>query len=892
MNTSDQLTSKLYVYPFEQGNAGQKALLGGKGANLAEMTRIGLPVPPGFTISTDACNAFVAQNAMPPGLSEQVAIALIELENKAGKKLGDAQNPLLVSVRSGAAVSMPGMMDTVLNLGLNDQTVVAHANNTQNPRFAWDCYRRFIQMFSNVVLGLDMHRFEHELTAAKARCGAQSDAEIPAEALQQLVANYQTLVQQQTGRPFPQDPREQLTASIAAVFDSWQNPRAVVYRAVHKIADSLGTAVNVQAMAFGNMGDDSGTGVIFTRNPNSGVKEFFGEYLLNAQGEDVVAGIRTPHPIKQLQEELPDVYRQLYDTCEKLELHYGDMLDIEFTIERKHLYMLQCRVGKRGAHAAFRIAVDLVREGKIDKRQALLRIAPSHMEQMMHKGLDPNAVVDVIAKGQPASPGAASGIVALDPNEAVRLQAAGHKVILVRIETAPDDIHGMVASEAFVTARGGTTCHAAIVARGMGKPCVVGCDALRVDEANGCFSVGDRVIRAGETISVDGFGGRLLYGNVQLADAAMTPEYLELMTWADATRTLGVRANADSPADAQKAREFGAEGIGLCRTEHMFGQGGHHPERMAVVQKMILAETFDARQRALDELLPMQKEDFVGILRAMSPFPVTIRLLDPPLHEFLPGETELAVEVAILQTKGQPSPEKERLLAKVRALSEINPMLGFRGVRLGIVFPEIYQMQVKAIFAAAQELHQQGVIVHPEIMIPLVGHVAELQNMHELIAQIAQQMQPSFAYLVGTMIEVPRAALTADEIAEHAAFFSFGTNDLTQTTFGYSRDDAEGRFLAQYVQDKLLPENPFVALDQRGVGELVQIACERGRRVRPDIKLGICGEHGGEPSSIDFCHRIGLNYVSCSPFRVPVARLAAAQARLRADGMSASTSAV
>ncbi len=887
------MTSHKYVYLFEEGAASMKSLLGGKGANLAEMTRIGLPVPPGFIVTTQTCNAYSANDqAMPEGADAQIETALRHLEQQTGKHLGDPANPLLVSVRSGAAVSMPGMMDTVLNLGMNDKTVEALANLTQNPRFAWDCYRRFIQMFCNVVLDLGLHEFETVFSGHKRRGGFKSDPEVPAEVLKQVVADYMKLTQRLSGKPFPQDPRTQLGLAIRAVFASWNNPRAIVYRKVHKIADALGTAVSVQSMAFGNMGDDSGTGVIFTRNPNTGVKEFYGEYLLNAQGEDVVAGIRTPHPIAQLRTELPEAYDQLFQTCELLEKHYTDMQDIEFTIEKKRLYMLQCRVGKRTAAAAVRIAVDLVSEGVINKEQAILRVDPVEIEKLLHRGIDPNAKVDVLATGLPASPGAASGRVSFDPDKAEKLKEEGHKVILLRHETTPDDIHGMVASEGVVTTRGGMTCHAAIVARGMGKPCIVGCDAIHIEEEHGVFHVGDRAIKEGEWISIDGATGRVILGAVPLVDAVLSPEFKELLAWADGMRRLGVRANADNPKDAQKAREFGAEGIGLCRTEHMFGQGGHHPERMAAVQKMILADNLEGRFAALDILRVMQEEDFRGILQAMAPYPVTIRLLDPPLHEFLPGQEDLAIQVAVAKATNNPAPEAEALLRKVRQLSEVNPMLGFRGVRLGVIYPEIYEMQVRAILAAAQELFAAGVDVHPEIMIPLVGHVTELKLMREMIAKIDADMQPRFKYHVGTMIELPRACVTADEIATEAEFFSFGTNDLTQTTFGYSRDDAEGKFLAQYVQQKVLAENPFVALDQQGVGKLVKMACELGRKTRPDIKLGICGEHGGEPSSIAFCHDAGLTYVSCSPFRVPVARLAAAQAAVRAGGQQATTSAV
>ncbi len=886
------MTTQRYVYAFSEGRASQKSLLGGKGANLAEMCHIGLPVPPGFTLTTIACNAYTGLNALPDGLMDEVATALAALETATGKTLGDPKNPLLVSVRSGAAVSMPGMMDTVLNLGLNDATVQGLADATQNPRFAWDCYRRFLQMFGNVVLGLGLHEFERAFYARKEQCGAQSDPEVPAEVLKQVAHDHQGIIQRLTGKPFPQDPREQLRAAICAVFESWNNPRAAVYRQLHKIPESLGTAVSVQSMAFGNLGDDSGTGVVFTRHPNTGDKEFYGEFLLNAQGEDVVAGIRTPLTISHLQETLPDAYRQLFETCELLERHYADMQDIEFTVERGRLYMLQCRIGKRTAQAAVQIAVDMVAEGLIEKEQALLRVDPSQIETLLHRRIDPKAQLDVIATGLPASPGAATGVMVMDPDEAVKQQKEGHKVILVRHETTPDDIHGMVASEGVLTARGGMTCHAAIVARGMGKPCIVGCEALRLDMAAGTLRAGGRTVKVGDIIAIDGGTGRVILGDVPLVDAQLSPAFQKLLGWADALRRLGVRANADNPADAQKARAFGAEGIGLCRTEHMFGQGGHEPERMAAVQEMILAETFEDRERALEKLFPMQLGDFLGIFRAMAPFPVTIRLLDPPLHEFLPAEEDLAVEVAVAHALNRDPGRAAVLLRKVRALAETNPMLGFRGVRLGIVYPEIYEMQVRAILTAAKQLTDAGVTVHAEIMVPLVGHVAELIPIRQMIEAVAREVAPDLKFLIGTMIEVPRAALTADEIAPYADFFSFGTNDLTQTTFGYSRDDAEGRFLAHYVAQKLLPENPFVALDQKGVGKLVKMAAELGRAAHPGIKLGICGEHGGEPSSIDFCHRIGLSYVSCSPFRVPVARLAAAQCAVRESGMQVSGSAI
>jgi pyruvate,orthophosphate dikinase len=891
--------TKKYVYAFEEGRADMRNLLGGKGANLAEMTNIGLPVPPGFTITTEVCTEYSQTKTLNPEVMAQVDAALANLEKKVGKKLGDTQNPLLVSVRSGAPLSMPGMMDTILNLGLNDQTVLAHAANTNNERFAWDCYRRFIQMFGNVVLGIPHHHFEEVLESHKRRAGVKADTDLQPEHLKAIVKDYKALVIKETGKEFPQDPREQLNLAIRAVFESWNNPRAIVYRKINKISDALGTAVNVQAMAFGNMGNDSATGVVFTRNPNTGEKEFYGEYLPNAQGEDVVAGIRTPFPIAHLKEQMPEAYQQLFETCELLEKHYGDMQDIEFTIERGKLYMLQCRSGKRTPIAAIRIAVDLVKEGKISKEQAILRVEPQQIDKILHRGIDPKAKLDIIATGLAASPGAASGIAVFDPDKAEKMAKEGHKVILVRPETSPDDIHGIVVAEGILTSRGGMTSHAAIVSRGMGKPCVVGCEAIRIDLEGGRFMVGDRVVNEGDIISIDGGTGNVIVGAVPLVDPEITGEFKELLEWADEIRTLKVRANADNPADAAKARSFGAEGIGLCRTEHMFGQGGHHPERMEVAREMILAETLEERKAALEKLLVMQQQDFYEMFKAMQPYPVTIRLLDPPLHEFLPGEEELAIEVAVMKATGKEGPElreKEALLRKVKALAEVNPMLGFRGCRLGMIYPEIYEMQIRAIFQAAAQLNKEGVKVEPEVMHPLVGHVNELKALKEMTDRIAREVMAetgtSFKYLCGTMIEVPRAALTADEIAQYAEFFSFGTNDLTQTTFGYSRDDAEGKFLAQYVEKKVLPENPFVTLDKSGVGKLMQMACELGRSVRPEIKLGICGEHGGDPASIEFCHQIGLTYVSCSPYRVPVARIAAAQAAVRAKGLKATATTV
>jgi pyruvate, orthophosphate dikinase len=886
--------TKKFVYAFHEGRADMKALLGGKGANLAEMTNIGLPVPPGFTITTEVCNEYAQTGKINAETAQQIDANLAALEAKLGKKLGDVKNPLLLSVRSGAPLSMPGMMDTILNLGLNDESVVAHGNNTNNERFAWDCYRRFIQMFSNVVLETGLHNFEQILEEHKHKNGVKLDTELTTDMLKAIVKDYKAAVVKLTGREFPQDPKEQLNMAIVAVFRSWNNPRAQVYRKINKIADSLGTAVNVQSMVFGNMGMDSATGVVFTRNPNTGEKEFYGEYLPNAQGEDVVAGIRTPFQIAHLKEEKPESYDKLFELCELLEKHYGDMQDIEFTIERGTLYMLQCRSGKRAPIAAIKINVDLAKEGKISKEQAVLRVEQSQIDKILHRGIDPKAKLDILATGLAASPGAAAGVCCFDPERAEKLVAEGKNVVLVRPETSPDDIHGIVVAQGILTSRGGMTSHAAIVSRGMGKPCVVGCEAIKIDLEANTFTVGNRVIKEGEFITIDGASGNVMLGLVPTVDPEITGEFQQLLEWADEIRTLKIRANADNPQDAAKAREFGAEGIGLCRTEHMFGQGGHHPERMEVAREMILAENLEERKKALEKLLVMQQDDFYGMFKAMAPYAVTIRLLDPPLHEFLPGEEELAIEVAVNKATGKVDTAKEALLKKVKALSEINPMLGFRGCRLGMIFPEIYEMQIYAIFQAAAQCNKEGVKVEPEIMHPLIGHVNELKFLtdmtHRTGKEVMEKTGTSFKYLVGTMIEIPRAALTADEIAEHAEFFSFGTNDLTQTTFGFSRDDAEGKFLAQYVEKKILPENPFVTIDQVGVGKLMSMASELGRKVRPEIKLGICGEHGGDPASIEFCHKIGLTYVSCSPYRVPVARIAAAQAAARAKGAAATTS--
>jgi pyruvate,orthophosphate dikinase len=874
-----------FVYLFHEGKGDMKELLGGKGANLAEMTRIGLPVPYGFTITTQACNAYYeAGKTIPTLVESQTLEALSVLEEKMGKKLGDKQNPLLVSVRSGSVFSMPGMMDTVLNLGMNDETVLAVAKLTENPRFAYDSYRRFIQMFSNVVLNIDVYYFERFLEETREHKGYMADPEMTAEDWQEIIKGYKEIVKKHTRKEFPQDPKEQLFLAINAVFNSWNNQRAIVYRRLNKIADHLGTAVNIQSMVFGNMGNDSGTGVAFTRNPSTGEPVLYGEYLINAQGEDVVAGIRTPQPIATLKDEMPSVYKQFADTCHRLEQHYKEMQDIEFTVERGKLFILQTRNGKRTAQAAIRIAVEMVEEGIIDKKTALLRVDPDQLNQLLHRRLDDTFEKTILAKGLPASPGAATGQVVFDADEAEQLGNDGKKVILVRPETTPDDIHGIVASQAIVTSRGGMTSHAAVVARGMGKACICGCEALKIDLKAKQFTVGETLIKYGDVITIDGSTGELMVGEIPMIDPELSEEFQLLLAWADQERKIGVRANADNPVDAKKAFEFGAGGVGLCRTEHMFMD----VKRLPIVQKMILAGNYEERKEALDELLPMQQGDFEGIFEAMQGFPVTIRLLDPPLHEFLPDKEELLVEVTklqILDPQSQVLKDKEKLLRKVRQLDEFNPMLGLRGCRLGMIYPEIYEMQAKAIFYAAANVADRGLEVKPEIMIPLVGHVNELKQMRKLVIDAADLIQEetgkSFEYTIGTMIEIPRAALTADQIAEEADFFSFGTNDLTQTTFGYSRDDAEGKFLQAYIENKVLPENPFAVLDQQGVGKLVETGVKLGRETKPGLKTGICGEHGGEKSSIDFCYQAGLDYVSCSPYRVPLARLAAAQATIR-----------
>jgi len=875
----DLSMSKKWVYLFSEGDASMRDLLGGKGAGVAEMTRSGVPVPPGFTITTEACNSYYDNNKqLPEGMWEQVLAALKDVEQKTGKLFGDASNPLLVSVRSGAKFSMPGMMDTVLNLGLNKETLEGLAKLTNNPRFAADAYRRFVQLFGKIVLGVDGEKLEHEMNAAKG--DSRQDTDLSTKELNTISGKFKQIIKQDAGVDFPEDPYEQLRLAIGAVFSSWMGRRAIDYRRLNKIADNLGTGVNVQAMVFGNMGDDSATGVSFSRNPSTGENKIYGEYLINAQGEDVVAGVRTPLPISDLEKAMGVVYGEFAAIAHKLEAHYKDVQDMEFTIERGKLWMLQTRNGKRTGAAAVKIAVDLVNEGVIDERTAVERVEPAALDQLLHPTIkdDSKAAArkkgDYLTTGLPASPGAASGTVVFDPDEAEQLAKDGKKVILVRTETAPEDFHGMVAAQAILTAKGGMTSHAAVVARGMGKPCVAGAGELRIDYKAREFTVNGKKIKYGDSISLDGSTGEVFAGTLPTSQPTLTGEFATFMSWADKFRTMGVRTNADTPNDARVAREFGAEGIGLCRTEHMFFEG----DRIDAVREMIVAESLDERRAALAKILPLQQSDFEGIFEAMDGFPVTIRTLDPPLHEFLPhGEDEihdLAKKMGI---------KTKKLHATIENLRESNPMLGFRGCRLGIIYPEITEMQARAIFLAAAACQKRGIKVHPEVMIPLVSDVTELKAQADLVRGVAQQVMgetgEQIEYMIGTMIELPRAALTADKIAAEAEFFSFGTNDLTQTTFGLSRDDA-GRFLPAYVERKLLKDDPFQVLDQDGVGQLVQMGTERGRSTRPDLKVGICGEHGGEPSSVMFCHNIGLSYVSCSPYRVPIARLAAAQAAL------------
>ncbi|NLO90058.1 MAG: pyruvate, phosphate dikinase [Clostridia bacterium] len=880
------MEAKKYVYLFAEGSKDMRNLLGGKGANLAEMTNIGLPVPPGLTITTECCKEYLAAgNKIPEGLEEQLMEKLAALEEKMGKKFGDENNPLLVSVRSGAPVSMPGMMDTILNLGLNDKSVLGLARVTNDERFAKDCYRRFIQMFSDVVLGVESIEFENVLERVKSQNGLEHDYQLTPEMLENIIEEFKKIVRLKTGSDFPQEPKKQLMMAVEAVFNSWNNDRAKVYRKINNIPDDLGTAVNVQTMVFGNMGEDCGTGVAFTRNPSTGEDKIYGEFLINAQGEDVVAGIRTPLPIDELKSAMPKIYEEFEEICEKLEAHYRDMQDIEFTIEKGKLYILQTRSGKRTASAAVKIAVDMVNEGLITKEEAIMRIEPKQLENLMHSRIDPDIDQQPIAKGLPASPGAATGAVVFDADEAEELaNKEGAKVILVRTETTPDDIHGMVAAQGVLTSRGGMTSHAAVVARGMGKPAVVGCDAIKIDYANEKFFVGGEEFSKGDIISIDGGTGNVYKGEVPMYEPELGANFETLLSWADELARVKVRANADTPEDARRAREFGAVGIGLVRTEHMFMEGG----RLAAMQEMILADTREQREAALAKILPYQREDFYGILKEMAGLPVTIRLLDPPLHEFLPNLEELLVEITKLRcTNGDPEllKEKEALLRTVRGLSELNPMLGHRGCRLGIHYPEIYAMQLRAIFEATAKLVKEGYEVYPEIEMPLVIHENEQKRLRAQAVEVAEQVKKEtgvdFPYKVGVMLEVPRACLVADKIAKESDFFSFGTNDLTQMGLGVSRDDAQGKFLHTYVSEGIFEHDPFIVIDREAVGELMRIAITKARSIDPKFEFGICGEHGGEPNSIEFCHLVGLDYVSVSPYRVPVSRLCCAQAAIK-----------
>lgn len=868
-----------YVYSFNEGNKDMKSLLGGKGANLAEMTKIGLPVPPGFTISTEACNDYYVSNkTIKPEIIEQIESKLAQLESELGKELGSTENPLLVSVRSGAVISMPGMMDTILNLGLNDNTVVGLAKATENERFAYDSYRRFIQMFSDVAMEVPKYKFESVLDRYKETNGFKFDTELTTDHLKAIVEEFKAIYKKEVKEDFPQEPKKQLMLAVEAVFRSWNNPRAIVYRKLNDIPNNLGTAVNVQSMVFGNMGDNSGTGVAFTRDPATGENKLLGEYLINAQGEDVVAGIRTPQKIATLENIMPDIYKQFVETADKLEKHYRDMQDIEFTIERGKLFLLQTRNGKRTAKSAINVAVDLVQEGLITKEEAIMRIEPNQLDQLLHPKFEDKSLkeAEVLAKGLPASPGAASGKIYFSAEDVVEASKDGTETILVRQETSPEDIEGMVSAQGILTARGGMTSHAAVVARGMGKCCVAGCGEIKVSEVAKTLEVGDLVLKEGDYISLDGSTGVVYLGNVNKATADMGGNFEKLMSWVDEIRQMKVRTNADNPRDAKAAVEFGAEGIGLCRTEHMF----FDEERIPAVRKMILSNTVEERVKALETLLPMQQKDFEDIYRVMGERPVNIRLLDPPLHEFLPQDDETIEELA--KDMGiQPIAIKKRC----EELAEFNPMLGHRGCRLAVTYPEIAVMQTKAIINAAIAVNKEGLNVEPEIMIPLVGAINEFKTVKQIIVDTAEEIIKEagieLKYTVGTMIEIPRACLIADEIAKEADFFSFGTNDLTQMTFGYSRDDA-GKFLGEYVDREILEKDPFQVLDQDGVGKLVQLAAKLARGEKGDnIKLGICGEHGGEPSSVEFCYNTGLNYVSCSPYRVPIARLAAARATIK-----------
>lgn len=866
-----------YVYSFEEGDKSMKELLGGKGANLSEMTSLGVPVPPGFTITTEVC-AFYYENDLkyPQGFNEQIKDAVERLEEKMGKKFGDPEDPLLVSVRSGAAVSMPGMMDTVLNLGLNDRVVEGFSKKTGNERFVLDSYRRFIQMFGDVVMGVEHDLFEEALEKIKEDKGVKLDTELDAEDFKKLIDEYKKIIKKEKGESFPENPMKQLQMSVDAVFGSWNNPRANRYRKLNDIKGLKGTAVNVQAMVFGNMGPTSGTGVCFTRDPSTGEKVFYGEYLMNAQGEDVVAGIRTPKHLDDMADEMPEIHKELTDIMSRMEQHYKEMQDMEFTIQEGKLYILQTRTGKRTALAAVRIAVEMVEEGMLDKDAALMRVDANSLNQLLHKQIDEDAKVDVIAKGLPASPGAAVGRVVFTADDAEQwVNDKGEKVILVRNETSPEDIHGMAVSEGILTSKGGMTSHAAVVARGMGKCCIAGAEDIKVNYAKKSFKVGDHTVSEGDYVSLNGNTGEIILGQAPVKDPEMKGEFGTLMAWADSTRKLGVRTNAETPRDVRVACEFGAEGIGLARTEHMFFEG----DRVTAVREMILSESSEGRRKALEKLLPHQRGDFEEIFEIMDGKDVTIRLLDPPLHEFMPNTKEGYKEVA--KELGVSSEDVEE---KVKSLHELNPMLGFRGCRLAIVYPEIAEMQTRAIFEAAANVKKKGIDARPEVMIPLIATAKEMEIMRGVVENTAklvlEEKGADVQIRIGTMIELPRAALVADKIAEHAEFFSFGTNDLTQTTFGFSRDDA-GKFISKYEDKMILDVDPFAAIDQDGVGQLIKMSVEKGRKTRPDIKIGICGEQGGEPSSVDFCHRADLSYVSCSPYRVPIARLAAAQAAIR-----------
>jgi len=875
------MTNSKMIYAFEEGNKDMKTLLGGKGANLAEMTNLGLPVPPGFTITTDMCNYYLENNSLPETFDAMLNERIAELEAKLGKKFGDIKNPLLVSVRSGAAISMPGMMDTILNLGLNDEAVEGLALKTQNPRFAYDSYRRFIQMFSDVVLGVDHEHFEEEIDKIKRAKGVKLDTELTAEDLKNLIVEYKKVVKAHIGADFPQEPLKQMKLAIEAVFESWNNSRAIHYRRINRVTSIKGTAVNIQAMVFGNMGDTSGTGVCFTRNPATGEKKFYGEFLMNAQGEDVVAGIRTPQSIDQLAEVMPKSYEQLLEIQAKLEKHYRDMQDMEFTIEEGRLFILQTRNGKRTAQAAIRIAAEMIKEGVISEDEAVTRIDPYILDSLLHPTIDPKAKKNVVAKGLPASPGACTGKVVFSADDAVTWTEKKEKVILVRKETTPEDIHGMNVAEGILTSMGGMTSHAALVCRGMGKPCVAGCSAISVDKNTKTIKIGDVVVNEGEIISLDGATGSVILGEVAMVKAGVSGDFGVIMGFADRERKLRVRTNVDTPFDAKVAMDFGAEGVGLCRTEHMFFQEG----RIDNVREMIMSKSEEGRRKALAKLLPYQREDFVGIFEVMTGLPVTVRLLDPPLHEFLPEK-----EAKIRELSKTMNVSFDDLMSVISSLHEINPMLGHRGCRLGITYPEIYEMQAQAIIEAGIEASRKGAIVKVEIEIPLVANLNEFKAMKELVLNVIAKYKDAitFDYKIGTMLELPRACLIADKLAEIADFFSFGTNDLTQTTYGISRDDV-GKFMGAYIDKGIFERDPSESIDKEGVGELMKMAVNKARSVKPNIDIGICGEHGGDPDSVKFCHEIGLNYVSCSPYRVPIARLSAGQASIKDKGVKASS---